>query len=297
MKLRTAGVLLMLLGISGPSTLVAEERIHRVEIGETPEDIAERYWGNARWADLLRTHNGIRTQPWKPGLELRVPMPTERIATAADTWWSLARATLGDVSLGPLLAELNEAKPSTSPQPGQRVRVPALLIYRMEKGDTLAAVARRFLEGKGGWGLLARLNRFGNPHRLQPGDEVRIPVFPPVEPAAVPTPAIAAAPPPSEPVRRFPEPLEMIAREYREGRYEEARARLEALRPEVLASGAPEEQIQLLEYLTLIYVAFDNEQSVCEASLALKALDPGHDWDPSRVSPKVARMTSLCESR
>jgi hypothetical protein len=53
----------------------------------------------------------------------------------------------------------------------------------------------------------------------------------------------------------------------------------------------------VLEYLTLVYVAFDSRTETCEAYRALRAVKPQQRWDPDRISPKVIRMTSLCQAR
>jgi LysM repeat protein len=299
------GVVLALLVVLLPAGASPDEITHRLESGETLEEVSRRYWGDDRWAELLRTHNGLPKSEGRPGLELRVPLPAEKTAREGDSWASLAQATLGDRALGPVLAELNDRSPSQPPRVGEPVRVPALVTYRLPVGETLAAVARRFLEGTGDWTLLARLNGFGNPDRLRVGTKMRVPILapnsPPEKSEARPTPdpttppVSTARPTPATPI--FQDPLRATVNAYLDGRYEEAEEELETLRPEVLARGAPEEQVLLLEYLTFVRVAFDNQNGACEAYLALRALDPTHDWSPVEVSPKISRMTSLCEMR
>ena len=53
---------------------------------------------------------------------------------------------------------------------------------------------------------------------------------------------------------------------------------------------------RMLEYLTLVQVAFDDETDACEAYLALRAAEPEHRWDPDQISPKVILMTSVCQA-
>ena len=51
----------------------------------------------------------------------------------------------------------------------------ASLRYRVQKGDTLGSVAKRFSETIGDWREIQRANRLKNPHRIEPGSTLRIP--------------------------------------------------------------------------------------------------------------------------
>jgi LysM repeat protein len=291
-----------------PPTL-AKEVVHVVGPGETLSDVADRYWGESGWADLLRTHNELRTRSAPRGTRLRVPMPVERAVKANDTWASIGKSALGDSAYGPLVARLNRRDASVKPKAGETVRVPVPVNYRLGKGETLASLARRFLSGTRDWPLLAKLNSIQNPSRLRAGASLRIPVVPRTTPAKIepPRPAVLPMPPSAPaPVAAAPAPLpETPARikaiqkaainSYFEGNYEEARDQMEALRPEMFKRGTTEDQVELLEHLTFVYVAFDNEKSACSSYRALLARRPHHRWDADQVSPKVSRTTSLCE--
>jgi LysM repeat protein len=325
-RMNRSPVLLVLASLLAAGITDASEIVHRVEPGETLTDIARKQWGEPGWAELLRTHNDLGVQPLREGQELRIPTPEERIAEEGDSWGALARLTLGDAVLGPVLAELN-GLPSDEPPPvGATILVPAIAVYRLQRGETLAAVARRFLSGTGDWKLLARLNQFGNPHALAPGTKVKIPLptraastktpseqsAPPAATKATPAPSVKRAAPepdpkphvgargpavPEAPPPRFEEAIRVGVNAYLDGRYEEARDELEKLRPEVERQGSPEERRTLLEYLTRVYVAFEDVERACDAYAALHAADPEHSWNRDRISPKVIRLTSLCETR
>ncbi|MDQ7990004.1 MAG: FecR domain-containing protein [Candidatus Dactylopiibacterium sp.] len=49
------------------------------------------------------------------------------------------------------------------------------LAYRVQPGDTLYALAARYLDDAAGWRLLARVNRLRDPHHLTPGTTLRLP--------------------------------------------------------------------------------------------------------------------------
>lgn len=58
-------------------------------------------------------------------------------------------------------------------------------LYRVQQGDTLIAVAERYMDDAEGWRLLQQRNHIANPYQLQPGSIVRIPFDRiPVVPAA-----------------------------------------------------------------------------------------------------------------
>jgi LysM repeat protein len=298
-----------------PAGVRGEEIVHRLTEGETVADVAQEYWGEPDWADLLRTHNHLPDGPPSAGLELRVPIAVEHTVQSGDTWTSLAKAMLDDAALATLLAEMNGADPEKPLLRGSQIKAPAIATYRLGKGETLAAVARRFLSGTAEWKTLARLNHLGNPHSLRAGTELRVPVHPrtvadsgpaekkPPPPVAAPPPETEAAPM-VETTRRsaadtspLEEPIRDAVNAFLDGRYEEARERLERLRSEAETSGSREQQVMVLEYLTLVYVAFDSSTEACEAYRALRAVEPQQRWDPDRISPKVVRMTSLCRAR
>jgi nucleoid-associated protein YgaU len=311
---RRALILAILLA---PAGVWGGEVVHRLTQGETLEDVAQRYWGERDWAVLLRTHNRLPAGPVAAGLKLRVPVPSDHVVRPGDTWPSLAEAMIDDPALGPLLAELNDLDPDKPLQPGREIHAPAIATYRLGRGESLAAVARRFLSGTGDWKLLARVNHLGNPHSLRAGTELRVPLRPkaPQEPAdRRPTAPVAAAKPNPRPRPRprprpdmatpletepipLQEPIREAVNAYLDGRYEEALEQLENLRTETEVSGSHKDQVTVLEYLTLAHVAFDDETEACEAYAALRTAEPEHRWDLDRISPKVIRMTSLCQAR
>jgi nucleoid-associated protein YgaU len=202
-RIGLARAAVMLAVVLAPTAIWGEEVVHRLTEGETLADVAQQYWGEPDWADLLRTHNHLPSGPPSAGLELRVPVAAEHTVQAGDTWTSLAEGLLDDAALATLLAEMNGVDPEKPLLQGSQIGAPAIATYRLGKGETLAAVARRFLSGTADWKTLARLNHLGNPHSLRTGTELRIPVHPktvadPGPTEKKPPPAVAAPPPETE---------------------------------------------------------------------------------------------------
>ena len=306
----TVGLAILL----GATSLQAKEQVHVMEQGESLSDVARRYWGKPGWADLLRTHNDLRTRSTPRGTRIRVPMPATRRVGPNDTWASIGTMVFGDPAYGGLVARLNHRDSSRKLEPGETVQVPVLVQYRLGKGETLAALSRRYLSGTRDWPLLAKINRIQNPSRMRAGRSLRIPVVPPTSlakrtPTPWPSPPGAGrAPPKTAPVSTAPGPraetparvkaiLSASVNAYLEGRYEEARDQMEALRSEMIMRGSQSDQVKLLEHLTFVHVAFDNPESACRFYRALRSVRPKHTWDPDRVSPKVSRTTALCQAR
>lgn len=49
-------------------------------------------------------------------------------------------------------------------------------VYRIERGDTLIGLHERLMRPEANWRVVQRLNRIADPHRLQPGSTLRIPI-------------------------------------------------------------------------------------------------------------------------
>ena len=306
----------------GAATLQAKEQVHVMGQGESLSDVARRYWGEPGWADLLRTHNALRTRSTPRGTRIRVPMPATRKIGPNDTWASIGTLVFGDPAYGGLVARLNHRDLSRKLEPGEIVQLPVLVKYQLGRGETLASLSRRYLSGTQDWPLLAKINRIQNPSRMQAGQSLRIPVVPPTtltktsptpwpslpgNRATVPAKAVPAppkkAPGSTAPASGAKTPARVEAilsasvNAYLEGRYEEARDQMEALRSELILRGSQSDRVKLLEHLTFVHVAFDNSESACRSYRALRSVRPKHTWDPDRVSPKVSRTTALCQTR
>jgi len=117
--------------------------VHRVRADDTLYGLARTYYGDARHWRLILDRNR---------------------ATAGETG-RLAAGTLIYLPLDPL----RRPDGSVSP-PGRRPDY-----YCVGPGDTLAAIAERFLAGRAAAAELARLNHIANPNQLQAGTLLVLP--------------------------------------------------------------------------------------------------------------------------
>lgn len=306
-------LLLLLLAATLPAH--AGERVHRLGAGESLETLATDVYGVAAHAEVLRSFNALDAEPIATGREIRLPLADAHAVREGESWaglaeryWQVDPEESG--TLGAVLAELCGQPAERPPEPGARLAIPVLVRHRVRSGDTLMAISRRFY-GSGAWSeKLARLNGVTDARRLWVGREIRVPVLTPAqaaEPADSGGPSVSTAPPtvaapaapPEDPTRVRVTALEADVRvainAYLEGDYEEARDRLERLRPSVLAHGDARTQCELLTHLTFVYVAFERGERACETYGALRALAPDLTWEPDRVSPKIRDVTRSCD--
>lgn len=291
--------------------------IHRTQRGETLGGLAERYYGDSGLADVIARHNGIQGA-LKPGVELRLPSASKHEVARGESWNDLAARYWSEASSGQALARWCGSDGATAPVKGQVLTVPALVRHRIQPGETLVALSRRYYRDPEKASDLARLNRIADPRRLHAGAVVRLPFFASVRPeqaanaAARAAPSTAPPPPPKAaaaptnrkdvaagPARRedaLSADLSSAVNAYLDGSFEQALARLEEQRPRVLASGSREQQGLLLRYLIFSYVAFDRNDSACDAFAALRKRGADDALDPELVSPKIRSVLDQCSA-
>jgi hypothetical protein len=285
-----ASVLVILAGASRAQLL------HRVGPGDTVRALSLRFYEDARFAELISAHNGLRAEP-KPGTELRIPSASRHEVRRGESWSDLAARYWSDAGLGSALAQWCGAERDSAPQPGQRLTIPALVNYRLRPGETLAALSRRFYGGPQRAESLARLNRTRNANRLRAGHLLRIPLLAAAQGVEENEPVarrdVAAAP--SE--ARDPAPaadLQNAVNAYLDGSFEQALEKLEQLELRIRRSGSVAEQRMVLRYLVFSYVAFDRDDAACDAFARLRKVEPDPDLDPELVSPKIRGVINRC---
>lgn len=305
------GSVRVLLVLSLATPVLAGERVHTVEPGDSASAIAKRYYGRHDRAELLLRYNDRSSTVIRPGERLRVPFCDVHHVRAGDTWSGLTRRYLGRASAWKAVAELNGRQPQRPLQVGERLVFPVEIEHRLERGESLAALAARFLGDPRRADLLQRFNGLDDPRRLAVGEPVRIPVLslrlieasPPKPPSPRETsppkpnrlPSRPVAEEPSGPERRFASELIEAENFWRAGDYERTRERLESLREPVARRGAPEDRQQLARLLAFVYVAFDRPERACAALETLSAREETiAGLDPDRVSPKIRAVLESC---
>jgi len=134
--------------------------VHVVRSGETLSDIANKYFGSAgRWRDIQNLNPGLDPKKMRPGDEVVVAGPAPAGERA-----QIAKSVPQTTAAQPAPAA---AKPAPEPES----------TYVVRKGDTLGAIAQRFLGSAKRVNDLYVANRglLDSPHDLKIGLELRIP--------------------------------------------------------------------------------------------------------------------------
>src|SRR5438874_1579504 len=96
-------------------------------------------------------------------------------AKNGDTPESIAGDFYGNRSQAVFLIESNGLERDKPLKPGQRVRIPTAFKYRVKKGDTLEALAQKFLDDKRRAKFLAAYSGLKETDKLREGQELLVP--------------------------------------------------------------------------------------------------------------------------
>jgi len=93
-----------------------------------------------------------------------------------ETLAKIARAYYGDPAKALVLMAFNSIRDSRNLVPGQRIVIPEIKLHRVRTGDTLAFIAKKYLNDAEKYQGLAHLNHIEDPKSLSPGTTIIIPV-------------------------------------------------------------------------------------------------------------------------
>ena len=317
------------------TSVIAAERIHTVQRGESASSIAKRYYGNYEIADLLLRYNGKSNSVIRPGEKLRVPLCETHRIRAGDSWSGIAKRYLANPSAYREIAELNGIAPEKPLRIGDSIVIPVILAHSLKRGESLAALAERFYGDVDLSHVLQSFNRIDDPRDLAVGQTIRIPMVSfrsregavKVAAASVaraeqvaqkpsapsprkpdkqeakpePKPAKQATEAETKPAARGPSRLAAEIRTASEafssGDYDRARALLESLRDNAAGEGTDAEQADLWRLLAFVYVAFDLPDEACAAHRSLVRTSSKTNLDPDLVSPKIRQTLARCTKR
>jgi LysM repeat protein len=96
-------------------------------------------------------------------------------AKSGDTPESIAADYYGNRSQAIFVVETNGLERDKPLKPGQKVRIPTAFRYRVRKGETLEALASRFLDDKRRSAFLAAFNGMRPNDKLREGQELTVP--------------------------------------------------------------------------------------------------------------------------
>lgn len=88
----------------------------------------------------------------------------------------VAQVYYGDPAKAVFLMAFNHIRDPRNLVPGQRVLLPEIKLHRIQTGDTLVLIAKRYLSDAKKHRGLAKLNRIEDPKSLSPGATITIPV-------------------------------------------------------------------------------------------------------------------------
>jgi LysM repeat protein len=153
---------------------------HVVSQGETLAQIAIRFYGTPRFetaiagANALDAHGGSAIVAGQP---LEVPAPAHYRVKEGETWFTLARTFLGDAKRAELLARANGAVAWVAPVDNQEVEIPAVVAHIAADGETIPALAQRYLGDANKAWELDTYNGRETKQRLLRGDVVLVPLI------------------------------------------------------------------------------------------------------------------------
>lgn len=153
---------------------------HIASKGETLAQMAITFYGTPRFETALVGANALDAHGPSaivPGQPLEIPAPSHHHVADGETWAELARVYLGDPKRAETLARANGAVSWVPPVLGQEIEVPAVIAHIAAEGETMPALAHRYLgDVNKAWEIDAYNGRKGE-QKLLRGDVVLVPLL------------------------------------------------------------------------------------------------------------------------
>ncbi len=153
---------------------------HVVSQGETLAQMAIKFYGTPRFetalvgANALDAHGGSAIVAGQP---IEIPAPAHHRVAESESWAELARLYLGDAKRAETLARANGGVSWVPPAVGQEIEIPAVIAHIAAEGDTMPALAQRYVgDANKAWELDAYNGRKGD-QKLLRGDVVLVPLL------------------------------------------------------------------------------------------------------------------------
>ncbi len=150
---------------------------HRLREGENLAALARRYYGAAwKWSYIAGVNGIADPKKVPPGRKLKIPVVWPYTVRRGDRLYTVAERLLGDGKRYPFLARFNGLPEKTVIERGQRLLVPIQIRHRVQRGDTLSKLGRRYYRSARMRFLLRDYN-FLKSMRLEPGQTILVPIF------------------------------------------------------------------------------------------------------------------------
>jgi LysM repeat protein len=278
----------MLIVLLSVSTSFASVIRYRVKSGDTLPAIAGYYYGEVDKALYIIMVNHLDPgKSLKPGKILLIPLVTIYRVRKKETFRNLAQRYLKDPGKAHALAILNGREAKRVLKQGTMIKIPFELFYRVERGDTLGAIAARYLGDEKDAVFLRDYNRLRNLSDIKPGMRLVIPLM--VErvrhPKKTKSPAMEIK---KIDTSLYRKDLNEAIAQYDEGEYKMSIDKLMGITLKVRENLIlKKDLIAIHKYRAFDYIALDETVAAKGEFMEILKLDPQFRMDPRNTSPKI----------
>jgi LysM repeat protein len=299
MRLRNGRVAYMLvfvmLFIFSSTAVSAGVTKHSVRPGESLAVIAKNFYGDPALFEIVALYNGIR-DPSKLGVGSRISLPySDAVVIKRGQSLSLISSKyLSDPLLYPVLAEINGLSDPTNVPAGTMIRIPVMISYRLQKGESISTVADRFYGDPRSYSVIALSSGISDAGRVKSGTRLKVPMVL-VKRSQSPRSEVAKPPKKKAPAGglNHAEKLAGAEKSYRVGDYERARELLKIALPGLKGS----EKARALRIEADISYAYGNTEGTLTALAVSYRFAPDFTPQPAMYNPEMIKLYQKAKSR
>jgi len=286
-RIANMSALLMLLVFSF-TTVSAGVTKHSVKSGESLAAIAKNFYGDPDLFEIVALYNGINDPTvLSVGSRIRLPYSDTVVIKRGQSLSLISSKYLSDPLLYPVLAEVNGLRDPTSVPAGTRIRIPVMISYRLQKGESISTVAERFYGDPRLYSRIVLSSGIRDAGRVKIGTRLKVPILL-VKRGQSPRPEVAKPSKKKVPARSLnhAEKLAGAERAYRVGDYEKARELLKIALPGLKGP----EKARALRIEADISYAYGNTEGTLTALAASYRFDPEFTPQPAMYNPEMIKL-------
>jgi tetratricopeptide (TPR) repeat protein len=292
-KLSCTAVTLLALILSDPFSIQAGELTYTVREGQSLSLICLELYGEKDLYTLVALYNG-KDDPTKisAGETLRIPFSDMVTLRKGESLSSLAGRIWRDPKKFPIIAWANDLSDPARVPAGTRLAVPALLPYRLPRGESVSTTAQRFYGDPRQYTPIVSASDIKDPARVPAGSLLMVPyLFP--RPTVKSVPKIREKEESASKADRAMVLLEQAEAAYRAGKYGDAwTSGYEALR-----GLEGKQKARALRLLAGCQYAFRRMTEALDDLKAAYELDPEYLPDPAYVNPEMLELYRKARSQ